>query len=195
MAIRTSAQWDEGADGNLMSEGSLRQHGINPSVLPLRPAQSRIQGIAGSSFPMGRVEVALRFGKRELFVCFLVVREDLPLILRSRARTALGVSLGGFHLPDHAIRKESNISGDADRASLFDVDFPPLAEVPPTLVALLQANERIPAEAVCTHPMAAVRVDVTPGTRPHYEAGRRYPQKSARSKRQARARMVGGGYH
>jgi hypothetical protein len=125
---------------------------------------------------MGRVEVALRFGKREFFDYFLVVREDLPLILGNRARTALGISLGGLHLPDHATRKENNVSGDAERASFFDVDSPPLAEVPPALVALLQANERIPAEAVCTHPMAVVRVDVPSGTRPHYEAGRRYPQ-------------------
>ncbi len=47
---------------------------------------------------------------------------------------------------------------------------------PPSLRKLMQANASIPASAVCTHPMATVRVDVPPGTKPHFEHPRRKPK-------------------
>jgi hypothetical protein len=173
--------WDGGADENVMPLKELRKHFPNMSIVPSPSRLRALSGIGGSIHTKGLVEFILHYGERKFVDYFMVVDMDLAILIGNRARLAMGLSLGGLVPPapgatSSSVLSRTESSALEDRAQLFDVNAPPLAPLSPYVSSLLDANKAIPADAVCSHSMALVRVDIPSSMKPHYEYPRRIPR-------------------
>ena len=76
--------------------------------------------------PMGIVELCVTHGNYSFLDYFLVVDDDVPILLGNRATRALGLSVQGFPQPSNVAPKLEDNSRSADTAQLFDIDAPQL---------------------------------------------------------------------
>ena len=168
-----ACQADNGADVSVIDERVLREN--FPSAIVRAPrGRDPITSIAGSSSPIGEAELYVKYNGRASINSFTVVdAPGFPIMLGSPAWKALGLGITGVADPSATLTPSVDTPPEDDKDELFDTDAPPVAPVPERVTRLLAANAAIGADAVCSHPMSTVRVDVPPGQKPIYIFPRR----------------------
>jgi len=175
--VTIMGQTDNASDVNAMSIATLRDSFPNLHPEPLSdPRDKEVAGMGGSASPLGQVELAVFFGKRAMLARFLIF-SDGPTLLGNALWPALGLGITGA-APFHDML-ENPFRVNSDRPEPEGPLLPSeeqLCDLPREIVDLLSANAAISPDATCSHPMATVRVDVPPGTRPIYVKPRRVDQ-------------------
>jgi hypothetical protein len=178
--VALKIQWDGGADENVMPQGIFRKYFASMRLQPPSESVKFLRGVGGVIPVRGRAEFLVAYGSRSFIDYFVVADCGTNVLIGSRARAALGLSLGGLVPPSHTAHPSTPaFRGDTPRASdsatLFDIHAKPLSEIPRPVARMIETNGAIPADAVCTHRMATIRVDIPPSMKPHYEYPRRIP--------------------
>ncbi len=109
-----------------MPEHVFRKHFAFMRLHPPGDSVKFLQGVGGTISVRGQVQFLVSYGTRSFIDYFVVADCGTDVLIGSRARAALGLSLGGLGPPSGNFLPAATVGRgdtpkDADLANLFDV--------------------------------------------------------------------------